>query len=187
MVVTTPSGLVELGHCELFGDFGVFIQVVLGVASIASLFVKRFFEFPRRSWLIFCLDVSKQGFSALLAHCLNLLLSVVLQEIAKRGDGCIWYFVNLSMDTTIGITMCYLLHKTIEIFAIRHQIEVLKSGLYYAENDPQTDDYIDLRIWVVQLTVWCIIVVLVKLFIFGLQLLYSEQCELAGEIMLADF
>ena len=34
---TTVPGIVEMGECELFGDFGVFIQVVLGVSSIGSL------------------------------------------------------------------------------------------------------------------------------------------------------
>ena len=35
-MVVAPAG-VELGECELFGDFGIFIQIVLGVASIGSL------------------------------------------------------------------------------------------------------------------------------------------------------
>ena len=105
--------------------------------------------------------MSKQGFSALVSHCLNLFLAVLLQQIAKRGDGCIWYFVNLAMDTTIGITLCYVFHRCVTTVAVRNQIEVLKSGLYYSENNPATDDYIDYRIWVVQLVVWCIIVILV--------------------------
>ena len=28
----------DIGECELFGDFGIIIQVILGVTSIASLF-----------------------------------------------------------------------------------------------------------------------------------------------------
>lgn len=42
-------------ECELFGDFGVFIQVMLGIASIASLLLKRVFEENKRSWRIFIL------------------------------------------------------------------------------------------------------------------------------------
>ncbi len=56
---------------------------------------------------------------------LNLFLSVLLQQIAKRGDGCIWYFVNLVMDTTIGILCCYLLHKVIDHIANKYSIEVI--------------------------------------------------------------
>jgi hypothetical protein len=69
-------------------------------------------------------DISKQGLSALLAHCLNLFLAVLLQQLSKRGDGCIWYFVNLMMDTSIGLTMCYGVHKVIEKIAVKNQIEV---------------------------------------------------------------
>ncbi|CDW87782.1 UNKNOWN [Stylonychia lemnae] len=170
---------IQLDQCELFGEFGVIIQIILGVSSILSLLginhafilyiVKRLFEFPRRTWKIFFLDISKQGFSAFLAHCLNLFLAVVLQQLAKRGDGCIWYFVNLSMDTTFGIFLCWAFHKVID------RVAVLKSGVYYNENDPQEDDYIDYRIWVV------------KILLFVFQLYYSEQLELLGEYALADF
>jgi len=45
--------------------------------------------------------------------------------------------------------MCYFLHKIIESVAVKNDIEILKSGVYFNENDPQTDEYIDYRIWVV--------------------------------------
>lgn len=62
----------DVSECELFGDFGIIIQMVLGVLSIMSLLckpidfntlqtyvilliVKRFFEEPKRSWKIFSL------------------------------------------------------------------------------------------------------------------------------------
>jgi hypothetical protein len=59
-----------------------------------------------------------------MAHCINLFLAVMLQQLAKRGDACIWYFVTLVLDTTIGVVLCYLIHMQIEKFAIKNQIEV---------------------------------------------------------------
>ena len=44
--------------------------------------------------------------------------------MVKRGDACIWYFVNLIMDTTFGITLCYLFHKGIEKVAYKNEIDV---------------------------------------------------------------
>lgn len=44
--------------------------------------------------------------------------------MVKRGDGCIWYFVNLLMDTTFGITLCYAFHRVIDYIANKHQLEV---------------------------------------------------------------
>lgn len=91
------------------------------------------------------------------------------------------------MDTTLGITMCYLMHQVIERIAARHQIDALKSGLYFTDNDPQTDEYIDYRVWGVQLVIWCIIVLLVKLLLFVIQLYNSEGLESLAEWALADF
>ncbi len=68
-------------------------------------------------------------FSALLVHILNLFLAVALMNLVKRGDGCIWYFVTLIIDTTLGITLCYLFHKAIERVAIKNEIEVTRYNI----------------------------------------------------------
>lgn len=125
--------------------------------------------------------------SALLAHCVNLFLAVLLQQLVKRGDGCIWYFVNLVMDSTLGISLCYAIHNAIDRFAVRHDIDALKSGLYFTGEDKPTDDNIDYRVWLVQLVVWCIIVLLSKLVLFGVQLYTSEDLEWFGEKALEGF
>jgi|LauGreDrversion4_2_1035121.scaffolds.fasta_scaffold1821530_1 hypothetical protein len=66
----------------------------------------------------------------------------------------------------MGISLCYGIHSVIERVAVKYEIDALKSGLYFTDNDPQTDEYIDYRVWVLQLVVWCIIVLLVKLILF---------------------
>ena len=71
------------------------------------------------------------------------------------------------MDCTLGLTMCYLIHHSIDRFAVRNQIDELKSGLYFTGEDKPTDDNIDYKVWFVQLIVWCFIVMLVKLGLFG--------------------
>jgi len=65
-------------QCELFGDFGIILQILLGILSFSSLFAKRAFEVPKRSYRIFLLDISKQGVSAGWNHMLNLFLAVYL-------------------------------------------------------------------------------------------------------------
>jgi STIMATE family len=117
----------------------------------------------------------------------NLFLAVILQQLAKRGDGCTWYFVNMVMDTSIGITLCYLIHLVIERIAVKYEIDALKSGLYFTGEDKPTDDNIDYRVWAVQLVVWCIIVLLVKLILFVIQLYWAETLEFYGEYALSDF
>ena len=65
-------------ECELFGTFGVIVQICLGILSFSSLFAKRHYEYPKRSYNIFLLDISKHGASAGWAHTLNLVLAVYL-------------------------------------------------------------------------------------------------------------
>lgn len=93
----------------------------------------------------------------------------------------------MMMDTTMGITLCYLIHSFIERIAIKHDIDTLKSGLYFTGEDKPTDDNIDYRVWAVQLVVWCIIVLLVKFILFLIQLYFSESLATFGETCLNDF
>jgi len=49
----------EIKECELLGDFGILMQVFLGLTSFSSLFLKRHLEYPKRSFKVYVLDVSK--------------------------------------------------------------------------------------------------------------------------------
>lgn len=49
-------------RCELFTDgFSKLIQVVLGFVAIATLWIKRELEHPKRDFEVWVLDVSKQA------------------------------------------------------------------------------------------------------------------------------
>jgi hypothetical protein len=72
--------IADATKCELFGDFGIFIQLFLGVISFSTLLVKRFTDKNRRSWTIWLMDTSKQAFSAGFMHFFNLIASVVIEE-----------------------------------------------------------------------------------------------------------
>ena len=50
----------KVKQCELMDTFGITVQVVLGILSFLSLFVKRHVEVPKRSFRIFSLDITKQ-------------------------------------------------------------------------------------------------------------------------------
>jgi hypothetical protein len=75
----------EHQQCHILGGFGIFIQIMLGVLSFAALLVKRYFEFPKRPLIVWVLDTSKQAFSAVLAHWMNMLLAVLLSS-ANESD-----------------------------------------------------------------------------------------------------
>ena len=52
--------------------FTVFVQILLGLFALLSLYIKRLQERPRRTFLTWFLDMSKQGFGAVYAHVLNM-------------------------------------------------------------------------------------------------------------------
>ncbi len=122
--------------CQLLGDFGIVVQLILGGLSLSSLFSKRFqfqltlflvkwwFEKPQRPRVIFYLDMSKQVISALSTHFVNMLLSMIVRQLTRQGDDCLWYFVNMSLDCTIGLLLIFLLFRTLSAFAERNKLDV---------------------------------------------------------------
>lgn len=103
--------LVTEGTCELLGEFGTFgwwLQGLLGVLSLGSLFAKRWKEKPRRPWRIFLFDSFKQASGAFFVHMLNLGNSWFMAAVYEH-DACVWYWLNIMVDTTLGVYFQYLL------------------------------------------------------------------------------
>lgn len=123
---------------------------------MGSLVVKKFLPSERRTWKIFCLDIWKQLFTSGFAHCLNLFLSVYLQQITKSGNGCVWYFMNMTLDMVFGTLISYILFRLVDWFADKNQIEVLKHGVYMDEKvdlinegKDKPDKHVNYKIWVI--------------------------------------
>jgi hypothetical protein len=67
--------------------FTVLVQLLLAFLALASLYLKRLREVPRRTFRTWFLDVSKQGFGACYAHVMNMvspLLSQLLSTLVQR-------------------------------------------------------------------------------------------------------
>lgn len=162
-------------ECELFGPFGIFMQVLLGILSFSSLFAKRSFENPKRSYRIFLLDISKQGLSAGWCHTMNLFLAVYLQLKVNKGNGCEWYFVNFLSEVLFVVGISYCIHTLVLHFATKYDVMILQSGVYLSIHDSQyvyryswdeLDKHINYRVFAIQLAVWLMIVTLAKLIVF---------------------
>jgi len=82
----------------------------LGVFCLASLIGKRFTDRIRRPWKVWFFDTSKQGLQAFLNHFLNILISVAYGEFMDNdADPCNWYWINLSLDCTLGVLILYIM------------------------------------------------------------------------------
>ena len=86
----------------MFGGFGFLIQGILGAAAFSVLIVKRYVEKPRRPWKIWFYDILKQIISSLFLHLFNLVISAILSDDDNDADACVWYFVTVVLDCTLG-------------------------------------------------------------------------------------
>jgi hypothetical protein len=99
-------------QCELIGPISIFFQFLLGLIIIASLVLKRQYEVPKRPMRVWVLDISKQIIGSLIIHFMNLGMSLKYKDLYDDGDPmvdyeCNWYFINLFVDSTIGVLILY--------------------------------------------------------------------------------
>lgn len=118
--------------CELLGPVSLVLQLFLGCFALQLLVLKRKWEEPRRPWLIWLYDVSKQVLGASLSHLLNLIGSIVLSDdIPELNDNpCTWYFLNILFDTTIGVPLLWACLWYIYSLAYRFNVKDVMSGEY---------------------------------------------------------
>ena len=150
------------------------VQFLLFFVCGSTLLIKYFlFEKPRRPCCTWFWDASKQGWGAALAHGLNLIFASILVDNTTGGDPCAWYFVNISVDTFIGVFGIFILIDYVERFAKSRNIESLsRSGDY---GTPPRWDW-----WLVQFLVYCFIVAFTKLITFLGVFVFRNQLNAFG-------
>ncbi|KAG4305764.1 hypothetical protein PORY_000674 [Pneumocystis oryctolagi] len=127
----------NMQRCEILGPFSLLVQGILGTLILFSLLIKRYWEFPRRSFKIWFFDVSKQIIGAGVVHILNVIISDVIgfNEKEKRfSNPCVWYLLNIMIDTTLGVPILWLALRTIGKICIFMGCHGTKSGDY--DGDP---------------------------------------------------
>lgn len=175
--------------CQMFGGFGVLIQAILGMAAFSILIVKRYVEKPRRVWKIWFFDVMKQIISSLVLHLFNLIISAVLSSDKNDADACVWYFVTVFLDCTLGAFLSYVLMWLTDGIAHSSDWEFLKTGLYYTEyvKDNKKQYKVDYKKYFTQLGVWLFTTLIVKCIL----LIMLKICKLflvnVGTFILSPF
>jgi hypothetical protein len=166
--------------------FSMVVQGILGVISLSCLMVKRNLEKPQRPWIIWFCDVLKQICSALTVHFLNLFISIFVAELA---DECIWYFLNMFLDTTLGVLVCFLLMKLAHYLAEMFNIEILKVEFYFdvVEKNGEKEYILIPKIYLAQLIVWIIVILLQKISQLILNSWFKVPFEIFGNFILAPF
>ncbi|KAJ2775435.1 hypothetical protein IWQ56_000073 [Coemansia nantahalensis] len=127
-----PPASDEVFSCRLVGPFSILVQVLVGTLGFSTLVIKRHFERPRRRWLVWGFDVSKQVAGGTVMHMANLLASALSGSGAEQAatNPCSWYVLNLTLDCTLGVLFVVGYLRLFELLAARLKIRVLPSGDY---------------------------------------------------------
>ncbi|KAH9948729.1 vacuolar membrane protein-domain-containing protein [Amylocystis lapponica] len=151
---------VDRRSCRLLGPTALITQGLMGVLVIASLVYKRHRESPKRPWRIWLFDVSKQIIGQLFVHGVNVLISGVVAHLSS-GNACVLYFLNILIDTTIGVGVIYfVLHLLTWFFSEKCHFKGFESGQY---GSPPSINY-----WARQATVYVFSLMLMKLLVVAL-------------------
>ena len=160
-------------YCKVYDSddwFTVFVQGLLCAIALASLWLKRQREVPRRKFATWFLDVSKQGIGAVYAHVLNMIIANIIVENVRGDvvlqDECAWYATMYVMDTVVGLLLSIMFLRLLDRLANERDWTRLKHSGVYVGNEGLTT-------WYHQLTAWLVILTVVKIILFFLMWVFS--------------
>lgn len=177
-VTGTPA---PIAACQLLAtSFGWWLQVFLGAACFVTLVGKRFTDKVRRPWKVWFFDTSKQGLSALVIHFVNILLSMAFGAwLDTNSDPCNWYWINLTLDDTLGIGILYILLRLLQrCYRSRciNRPDLALSGEY---GDPPS-----MKVFTRQLLDWQALVVVEKVLLGYFVVSYTDQVASVARALL---
>ena len=184
-----PIRHLQKDKCELFGIFGYIVQAILAIAAFLTLILKRCLEKTKRPWKVWWFDVSKQAIAAIIIHIINLILSSWLTNEEDISDECVWYFITLFLDCTLGAFLSYILMWVIDGIAFVGNWKYLKSGLYFEEyvKDGKRKFRLIKKMYFSQLFVWLIVTVINKCILLAFVKIAKKFWENFGNFILTPF
>lgn len=157
---TDDDSLLDRRSCQLLGPTALIVQALMGVLVILSLVYKRHREPQKRPWRIWLFDVSKQIVGQMFVHGVNVLISD-LGSHHNAGNACTYYFLNVLVDTTLGVALIYIVHHGLTyLLAKRLRFKGYESGQY---GSPPSIAY-----WARQAAVYVFALMTMKMLVVGL-------------------
>ncbi|KAI9014513.1 vacuolar membrane protein-domain-containing protein [Phycomyces nitens] len=151
--------------CKLLDSFAIVVQFTLAATALLTLFIKRYRERPQRPVPVWALDISKQFVGAVVIHFLNLATSYLAgrPKDGQKTNLCVWYFLNVAIDTTLGVAILWAWLHIIQYGLERLNVKDIRSG-YYGPPPLRRR----LLPWIKQTTVFVIAESLMKLCVYGM-------------------
>ena len=171
----------QSGVCKIYDKddfFTVVVQIFLALVAVGSLYWKRLQERPRRKFLIWFLDVSKQALGAGYAHVLNMVIASLISIYHEgSGDQCAWYGISFLIDTTLGLLLALVGLQVLNAAAKRFNWTALvNSGVYTGDTA--------LCHWTAQVFSWISILTITKIFISIFMWICREPLDFVGKLAL---
>jgi len=111
----------------------------------------------------------------------------VLISKQNDDDACVWYLINILLDTSLGVIINWFFVRLLEVIARKNKIETLVSGCYYNRDTTNFEDFnISYYIWAIQASIWCIICFFMKMIIYLVMLKWTERLEDFGKYLLEN-
>ncbi|KAI8576139.1 hypothetical protein K450DRAFT_258196 [Umbelopsis ramanniana AG] len=159
LIARAPGDEVNQSGCKLLDSFAIVIQVCLATIAFSTLIIKRQRENPQRPVRIWGFDVSKQLVGGIVIHTLNLLVSYISgKNEADPSNPCVWYFLNIFVDTTVGVGILWGILLGFRRLAAYFRLQGVQSGVY--GDPPLINQFIQ---WGKQLLIYITALVLMKL------------------------
>mmetsp|Transcript_22891 Transcript_22891/g.50039 ORF Transcript_22891/g.50039 Transcript_22891/m.50039 type:complete len:251 (-) Transcript_22891:654-1406(-) len=134
-------------QCTLLGGpFALSVQAGLAIAAVLTLIYKRQTEQPRRPWIVWAFDASKQAFAGLLQHLVNLGFGIAFASLGGVASECAWYLLNFSISVVCGVLILWGAMWAYKKLVDHFECHIMRSGEY--GKPPK------LTAWVMQLLVW---------------------------------
>ncbi|KAI7891604.1 vacuolar membrane protein-domain-containing protein [Mucor mucedo] len=152
--------------CKLLDSFAILVQLTLASTALLTLFYKRSRERPQRPVIVWALDVGKQFSGAGVIHFLNLFISYLAGRPRNGGPKtnlCVWYFLNVAVDTTVGVAILYMWLRIIQYILEKLNVKNIKTGQY---GPPPLKNMV--IPWIKQTFIFILAESLMKLCVFGM-------------------
>ncbi|KAJ7228262.1 vacuolar membrane protein-domain-containing protein [Mycena pura] len=166
---------VDTHSCQLLGPTALIVQALMGVLVVLSLVYKRHREKPMRPWRIWLFDVSKQAVGQMFIHGVNVLVSDLVSHYTSN-NACVFYFLNILIDTTLGIAFIYVVLRLLTYFMTEKlHFKGYESGMY---GTPPAFKY-----WLRQATLYVCALCTMKFMVIGLLALFPGLFTLGAWLL----
>jgi hypothetical protein len=169
--------------CKIYDNddfFTVLVQILLALFALASLWIKRMYELPKRKFLTWFLDISKQGFGACYAHVLNMVIAAIISRNIRGDtvldDQCAWYGISFLIDTTLGLALSIFFLRLLDWVANENDwLSLRHSGVYVGKTA--------MLHWAHQVIAWLFILTIGKIIMYFFMWIASEPLAWIGALL----